>query len=192
MEKAGVRAIAPVLLIAILALSFIGGAMALWWERLTINVNVETGELDASLSVEGYWDNETAIAAAMGEDNPEVKNVSDIFCTLSDDGNTINITITNAYPGITYFCAINLENTGTIPFKVYSVNLTGNITDVMTSDSGLVNGTIYEGLQMHPGDVVYDTLAITLTNDAQENAVYTGTLSIVVEQWNEYPTAPPS
>jgi len=185
-------AVAPILMLAVIAAGLVGGAMALWWESLTVDVTVHTGELDASLSVEGAWDNETAIAAQQGEPVPEVKNVSNVSCVLSEDGNSITVTVENAYPGITYFCALNLENTGTIPFKVYSIELTGNITSVMTNTSGLVNGTIYEGLQMHPGDTVYDTLAITLTNSAEENHTYTGTLTIVVEQWNEYPTAPPS
>ncbi len=191
-KMASRKAIVPLLLLAVLAVSMFSGAMALWWERLNMNVNVETGELDATLSVEGFGDNEEILAAQMGEPDPTVKNVSDINCYLSDDGNTIYIDITNAYPGITYYCNINLENTGTIPFKVYSIDVSGNLTDVMTSDSGFVNGTIYEGLQMHPGDVVYDTIQITLTNDAAENAHYTASYSIVVEQWNEYPTAPPS
>ncbi len=182
----------PLMLIAVLAMGMVGGALALWWESLTVDVTVHTGTLDASLSVESFGDNETDIAAGMGEDNPEVKNVSNIYCDLSEDGNSITITIENAYPGITYYCNINLENTGTIPFKVYSVSLTGNITDVMTSDSGLVGDGIYEGLQLHPGDTAYDTIKITLTNDAEEGHTYTGVLEIVVEQWNEYPTAPPT
>jgi hypothetical protein len=192
MRNKAMGAFAPVLLVAILAVSILGGAMALWWERLNIDVNVETGTLDASLSVHDFGDNEIPLAVQAGESDPSVKDVSNITCTLSPDANSIDIQVNNAYPGITYYCTINLENTGTIPFKVYSVNLTGNLTDVMTSDSGFVNGSIYEGLQMHPGDVVYDTLQITLTNDAAENATYTATLEIVVEQWNEYPTAPPS
>ena len=191
-REGNVRAVAPIFMLAVLALGMIGGAAALWWERLNVNVNVHTGELDAALSVEGSGDNEVQLAQQAGEQNPEVKNVSDVQCTLSEDGNSVIMTITNAYPGITYYCDINLENTGTIPFKVYSVSLTGNVTSVMTSDSGLVNGTIVEGLQLHPGDSVVDRLSITLTNDAQENHQYTGILNIVVEQWNEYPTAPPS
>jgi hypothetical protein len=186
------RAFAPLLLLAVLAVGTIGGAMALWWERLTINTTVETGTLDASLSVEGFGDNEVALAQQAGEPNPEAKNVSDISCVLSDDMNSITVTITNAYPGITYYCDINLENTGTIPFKVHGINYTGDLWNYTTIDSGLVNGTIYEGLQMHSGDVVHDRLSITLTNDAAEGSTYTGQLTIGVEQWNEYPTDIPA
>ena len=183
----------PLLLLAVLAVGMFGGAMALWWERLNVNVNVNTGTLDAQLSVEGSGDNEEALAVQAGEPDPTVKDVSNITCTLADDANSIDIVVNNAYPGVTYYCNINLENTGTIPFKVYGTpTLEGNITTVMTSDSGFQNGTIVNGLQMHPGDAVYDTLAITLTNSAQENSVYTGHLNITVEQWNEFPTAPPS
>ncbi|MEB3755525.1 MAG: hypothetical protein GSR79_01505 [Desulfurococcales archaeon] len=193
MKNKKMGAIVPLLLLAVLAVGMFGGAMALWWERLNVDVTVNTGTLDAQLSVEDFGDNEIALAQAAGEDNPSVKDVSNITCTLSEDGNSIDIVVQNAYPSITYYCDINLENTGTIPFKVYGTpELTGNITSVMTGDSGLVNETIYGGLQMHPGDVVYDTIVIHLTNDAMENAVYTGHMNITVEQWNEYPTAPPS
>ncbi len=186
-------AIVPLLLLAVLAVGMFGGAMALWWERLNVDVTVNTGTLDAQLSVEDFGDNEIPLAQAAGETNASVKDVSNITCTLSTDGNSIDIVVENAYPSITYYCNINLENTGTIPFKVYRTpTIEGNITSVMTSDSGLVNGTIYDGLQMHPGDVVYDTLVIHLTNSAMENTVYTGHMNITVEQWNEYGTAPSS
>ncbi len=192
MENRKIGAIVPLLMLTVLAVGMFSGAMALWWERLNVDVNVQTGTLDASLSVDGYVDNEIQLAQQAGEQDPTVKDVSNITCTLSEDGNSIDIYINNAYPGITYYCVINLENTGTIPFKVLGTpELTGNITSVMTEDSGLQNGTIYDGLQMHSGDVVYDTLAITLTNAAQEHSVYTGHMNITVEQWNEYPTTPP-
>ncbi|MCE4605799.1 MAG: hypothetical protein F7B59_00500 [Desulfurococcales archaeon] len=193
MKNKKMGAIVPLLLLAVLAVGMFGGAMALWWERLNVDVTVNTGTLDAQLSVEGSGDNEIQFAQEAGEMNASVKDVSNITCTLAEDGNSIDIIVQNAYPGITYYCNINLENTGTIPFKVYGTpELTGNITSVMTSDSGLANGTIYDGLQMHPGDVVYDTLLITLTNDAMENSVYTGHMNITVEQWNEYGVVPPS
>ncbi|MCE4614348.1 MAG: hypothetical protein F7B60_02290 [Desulfurococcales archaeon] len=193
MKNKKMGAIVPLLLLAVLAVGMFGGAMALWWERLNVDVTVNTGSLDAQLSVEGSGDNEIALAQAAGEDDPTVKNVSYITCTLAEDGNSIDIVVENAYPSITYYCDINLENTGTIPFKVYGTpTIEGNITSVLANDSGLVNGTIYDGLQMHPGDIVYDTIVIHLTNDALENSVYTGHMNITVEQWNEYPATPPS
>jgi len=193
MKNKKMGAIVPLLLLAVLAVGMFGGAMALWWERLNVDVTVNTGTLDAQLSVEDFGDNEIALAQAAGENDPSVKDVSNITCTLSEDGNSIDIVVQNAYPSITYYCDINLENTGTIPFKVYGTpTIEGNITSVLTNDSGIQNGTIVDGLQMHPGDIVYDTIVIHLTNDAMENAVYTGHMNITVEQWNEYPTAPPS
>lgn len=173
-------------LAAILALA--GAAMALWWESLLIDVTVETGTLDAQLSVHNFGDNELEIAEDMGESDPTVKDVSSISCTLSDDGKTIVILVENAYPSITYFCDIDLKNTGTIPFKVYSIEFSGNLTDV--ADFYFSDGVIVEGLQVEPGDEEVDKLIIHLTNDAMEDSVYVGEVTIVVEQWNEYPTAP--
>jgi hypothetical protein len=174
-------------LAAILALA--GAAMALWWESLLIDVTVETGTLDAQLSVHGYGDNEIELATQMNETTPEVKDVSNITCTLSEDGKTINVLVQNAYPSITYFCEIDLKNTGTIPFKIYSIDFSGNLTDV-AEEFGFNNSVIVEGLQLEPGDEVSDTLVIHLSNNAMEDTVYTGEVTIVVEQWNEYPTSP--
>jgi hypothetical protein len=191
----GIGTVAPILLLALLAVGTLGGVMALWWERLTTDVTVETGTLDASLSIHGMGDNEEDIAADMGEPDPTVKDVSNITCTLSEDGKSIEVVIQNAYPSITYWCIVDLTNTGTIPFKIYNVSFSGNLTDVadifefLPGDDGQVD--IQEGTQIHPGDQVVDVLTIHLTNDAAEDSTYTGSVVIEVEQWNEYPTPLP-
>ncbi len=185
----------PVVFIALAAvLALAGAAMALWWESLIIDVTVETGTLDAQLSVHNYGDNEIELATQMNESNPEVKDVSNITCTLSEDGKSIMVYVNNAYPSITYFCEIDLKNTGTIPFKIYSVSFSGNLTDVaeefefQPGDDGVID--IANGTQLEPGDEVVDILVIHLSNDAMEDSTYVGQVSIVVEQWNEYPTPP--
>lgn len=183
------RGVPTVFLALTAVLALVGAAAALWWESLYVDVTVNTGTLDAQLSVHGSGDNEIALAEAMNESHPEVKDVSNISCTLSDDGKSIDIVVENAYPGITYYCDVDLTNTGTIPFKVYSVSYEGNLTSV-ASEFGFANGTIAEGVQLEPGDSVVDRLVITLSNDAAEGSVYTGHVTITVEQWNEYPTAP--
>ncbi len=182
----------PVVFLALIAvLGITAGALALWWESLTIDVTVNTGYLEAQLSVHGFGDNETEIAEEMGEPDPSVKNVSSINCTLSDDNKTVTIVINNAYPSISYWCEIDLKNTGTIPFKVYNITFEGNLTEVADKFE-FTDGTIYAGLQLEPDDEVIDKLVIHLTNNAEENVTYTGKVTIIVEQWNEYPTPPPT
>ena len=182
----------PVVFLALIAvLGLTAGALALWWESLTIDVTVNTGYLDAQLSVHGFGDNEIPLAKEMGEPDPTVKNVSWINCTLTDDNKTVEIVVHNAYPSITYFCEIDLKNTGTIPFKVFNVTFEGNLTDV-AEEFGFSLGEIYPGLQLEPGDEVVDKLVIHLNNTAEENTTYTGKVTIIVEQWNEYPTEPPT
>ncbi|MEB3788018.1 MAG: hypothetical protein GSR78_04590 [Desulfurococcales archaeon] len=196
MSSRGIGSVTPLLMLTLLAVGMLGGALALWWERLTVDIYVETGELDAQLSVHDMGDNEIDIATDMGEPDPTVKDVSDITCTLSDDGKTVFVTVQNAYPSITYYCVLDLTNTGTIPLKIYDVSFSGNLTDVAADfyfdpyTDGQVD--FQNGTQIHPGESVLDMLIIHLSNDAQENSVYTATIDIVVEQWNEWPTPPPS
>ena len=184
-----VRGVPAVFLALAAVLTLAGAAAALWWESLYVDVTVNSGTLDTQLSVHGSGDNEIQLAHDMGEPHPEVKDVSNITCTLGDDGKSIDVVIQNAYPGITYYCDIDLSNTGTIPFKVYSIKFSGNLTDV-AEYFGFTNDTIVEGLQLEPGHMALDRLEVTLSNHAHEGAVYTGHVEIVVEQWNEYPTAP--
>ena len=185
------------LLLAVLAVAGLGGAFALWSETLTVDVTVETGELDAALAVLSSGDNEEDIAADMGEPDPSVKDVSSIQCNVVDQY-TIEVTITNAYPSITYWCEIELSNTGTIPFKVFDIQfLNDNITPVaeefgfFDSLDALDNpSAFYVGFQLHPDDSDSDYLVIHLSNDAEEGATYTATIEIMVGQWNEFPGGP--
>ncbi|BAN90977.1 hypothetical protein [Aeropyrum camini] len=182
-----------VLMLALLAAAGLGGVFALWDELLTIDVTVETGELDAALSVEGMGDNEEDIATSMGEPDPTVKDVSSISCVLSEDGKSIDVTITNAYPSITYWCELNLENTGTIPLKVQSIEFTTDEISPVAEEFGFYDDldlnppdTFVVGTQLEPGDVGYDFLVIHLSNDADENSTYNATIEIQVVQWNEF------
>ncbi|MCE4603590.1 MAG: hypothetical protein F7B20_01320 [Aeropyrum sp.] len=182
-----------ILLLALLAAAGVGGVFALWDEILTVDVFVETGELEASLSVESMGDNEIDQAIEMGEPDPTVKDVSSILCELSEDGNTVFVTVTNAYPSITYWCELDLTNNGTIPFKVQSINFMNDTISPVAEEFGFYDDlnlnppdTFVVGAQIEPGQSGYDYLVIHLSNDAQENSTYTATIEIQVVQWNEF------
>lgn len=193
MESIGMSRTPALLLLALLAAAGLGGVFALWQEILTIDVTVETGELDAVLSVDDMGDTEIETAQAMGEPDPAVKDVSSIMCTLSDDGKSITVTIDNAYPSIFYWCLLNLENTGTIPFKVQSIEFMNDTISPVAEHFGFFDDldlsdpdTFVVGAQLEPGDVGYDYLIVHLSNDAEENQTYSATIEIQVVQWNEF------
>ncbi|MEM4983308.1 MAG: hypothetical protein QXF66_00005, partial [Candidatus Hadarchaeales archaeon] len=87
----------------IVALAMTGVAFAHWTDTLYINGTVNTGTFDAELSVGQGYDSE-----------PECKNVSSITGSLSEDKNTITVTITNAYPCIDYYLPIDLHCVGSV------------------------------------------------------------------------------
>lgn len=186
-------------LVALMALSV---SYALWFQTLYINGTVNTGTLDAQWSIHHAWDSE-----------PEIKDYSNVTIVADEvDPYTLYITVNNAYPSIDYYAVVDLTNTGTIPWIVYSAELT---TDEFPGEIGFValdevNGEIpfddeeqamlHEGLevapilpgtQVHPGDSAWGILHVHLTNFAEENTTYTFSFKVVVEQWNEYPTEPP-
>ncbi|GBF09371.1 hypothetical protein apy_10960 [Aeropyrum pernix] len=183
MSIGGISKAPAVLMLALLAAAGLGGVFALWDEELTIDVTVETGELDAALSVH-----------EMGDNEPDEKNVSSISCEL-DDAHSITVTITNAYPSITYWCEINLENTGTIPLRVQSIEFSDDTISPVALQFGFYDDldlnppdTFVVGTQLEPGEVGYDYLVVHLSNDADENETYSATITIQVVQWNEFNT----
>ncbi len=183
---------AALLLLSLLAVAGVGGVFALWSETLTVDITVETGELDAMLSVLGSGDDEIDQAAAMGEPDPTVKDVSSIQCNVVDQY-TIEVTITNAYPSITYWCEISLTNTGTIPFKIQDIQFSGNLLDVASvfgffdDNMGTTDpSAFFVGSQLEQGQSDSDYLVIHLSNAANEGATYSATITILVVQWNEF------
>jgi hypothetical protein len=186
------RKIGLVFAVSIVALMAMGVTYGLWYETLYIYGTVCTGTLDAEWFVHHAWD-----------DEPEIKDFSNITAMKVDEY-TLNVVVDNAYPGICYYVAIQLTNTGTIPWKVYNPMLDGgNLTGVGTVEfvdpanvaphmlpAGML--AILEGTQVHPGDSAFGVLRICLNNSAAELTTYTFSFKVVVEQWNEYPMEPPA
>ena len=157
-------------LVSIMALAGTSAAYAMWSETLYIDGYVETGELDVAWSIEDCGDSE-----------PVEKDFSWIEAEII--GYTLYVDIYNAYPCITYWVDVNIENTGTIPFHIWwdgviDYNFPGTVT--FTPDPHCT--------QLHPDETWYGRLEIHLNNDALENSVYSFDTDLVVHQWNEdYP-----
>lgn len=106
-------------------------------------------------------------------------------CSLSEDGKTLYVTITNAYPCIDYYCEFDIHNTGTIPIKVWYMMLDrGNLPDGATVE--IAGPELL--CQLEPSEVAYWTLRVHLDNDAEEGATYTFSYTIDAGQWNESPS----
>lgn len=185
--------------VSLAAVLMLGVTYGLWFQALYIYGTVNTGTLDAAWSVHPAWDTE-----------PPEKDFSNITISQGQDPYTLYVTVENAYPCITYYALVDLTNTGTIPWKIYDASLVtdefpGTVQFVPWNDEFLEyfddltdhppigdKMFIENGTQVHPGESAWGVFAIHLTNDAQENATYTFSFKVVVEQWNEWPTEPPA
>ncbi|MEM3828095.1 MAG: hypothetical protein QXP36_02600 [Conexivisphaerales archaeon] len=161
--------------IVLIALMVAGFAYAMWTETINISGTVSTGDLDVSWSVGEGYDSE--------DEYPE-KDVSSISGDVSEDGNTLYVTIENAYPCIHYYLPIDVSNDGSIPVIISDIIVDkGNLPEGCTVE---INENIYEGVQIDAGDSVEGLLHVHLTNDVEEDSTYTFSVTLTVVQWNEY------
>jgi len=128
------RGIAALFLVLTTIIAFSGIVYAMWSENLYINVEVDTGYVDADFdqavcndppstfsldpSECGCWNYNTMTWSGSRYD----KDVAN--CTVSGVGTkTLTVSIKNAYPCYYSSVAFNITNTGTIPVKVKSIRL---------------------------------------------------------------------
>jgi len=135
---------------------------------------LQTGKVDAILVAGQGYDSE-----------PAEKDVSSITCWVDpNDSKTLIVKITNAYPSIDYWQLFAIHNAGTIPVKVESITFD---TAGMPANSTVEITNLAVGEQIEPDKTKSCTLHVHLENDAEEQATYTFTVTIVVTQWNEVP-----
>lgn len=89
----------------LIAAGTLGLAIAAWSTDLTINGNVQTGEIDAKLFVFETRDN---------EDDKDVGQCD----ALAVDSTKVNVEITNGYPGYECDVLIDVDNNSKIPISV--------------------------------------------------------------------------
>ncbi|MEM2619309.1 MAG: hypothetical protein QW356_07530 [Candidatus Hadarchaeales archaeon] len=160
----------------IVALAMTGVAFAHWTDTLYINGTVNTGTFDAELSVGEGRDSE-----------PDCKDVSSISGELSEDKNTITVTIRNAYPCIDYYLPIDVHCTGTVPLIIERIIIDkGNLPENTKLEiiPAMIGFPLEEGTQLHYCDVASGELHVHLDEDAQENTTYNFSVTINVVQWN--------
>lgn len=165
--KTKMTAIFAILMIALMA---VGTVYALWSKTLYIDGTVNTGTLDAEWSKGSCWDTESA-----GHD------YSSISCEIV--GDTLYVTIMNAYPSIDYYCEIDIHNSGTIPLHISSIGIDrGDLpagTALEITPAGPPN--LAESTVLNPSQQAWGTLHVHITDAAAPDTTYKFTITVTVE-----------
>ena len=98
-------------MVAIMSLGLLGVGYALWSETLHINGTVSTGNVGVELSgpVIIEWGPGEAL-------KPTIANCAGV---LSADGNSITVTVTNAYPSYECYVIFDVHGVGNVPAHVH-------------------------------------------------------------------------
>ena len=171
MKSKGLAIFATVML----AMMLVGVSYALWSDYLYIEGTVETGYIDAEFVERGGED-----------DEPPEKDVSYIECIA--EGDTLFVTVYNAYPGIEYRNYFGIHNRGSIPIHIYEWGYVppqvGDPVDPRWVSVELFGDPPY---QLHPCDTLDGLVKVKMDNSALQDHVYTFALQIHYGQWNEAP-----
>jgi hypothetical protein len=229
-EKGGaiVRKKALVCLVVVLALALMGFGFAKWSDSVVVSATAQSGSVKWGIIDESVWqlDEGTDWHSEMEggmlnyDQDPEGKDVGSTSIEVTDaneDGvkDTLDITVSNAYP--CYFNEITFDviNAGTIPVIVQIPKLTWMRTEselesgvvyylcsngsiISEYDDGFVspeeNGAVIEVMfqdnvsaQQHPGEVLSESICFHVLQPAAQNDQYSFSLSIEGVQWNESP-----
>jgi len=180
------KKLAAIFAALMVALLVAGVSYALWSETITISGSVIMGEVDVEWTWGDPYDDDDKVSG---------KDVSDMtVIPVDNDGDgdvdELEVIINNAYPCINYYLPIDINNTGSIPVIISDVTIdSGNLPAGATLEilEDKVNDPdIGVGVQLEPGEEAYGVLHVHLSNEADENAEYTFSISITVVQWNEY------
>jgi predicted ribosomally synthesized peptide with SipW-like signal peptide len=154
----------------VMALGAVGVGYALWSDSLVISGTVNTGDIGLVWSQGTPYDTEIA-----------AKDVSHGECRI--DGDTLYITVVDAYPCIEYHFPIDLHGVGSVPVHTAMTVISGNMAWIALPNMS--------GLQIHEGDTWNGEIVIHLDNTALENSVYTFEVQLDYWQWNEDSVAVP-
>lgn len=138
----------------IMAFALTGVAYAAWTDTLVINGSVGTGKLNLIFT------------GATVTDNEQGRDVASTTASIGTDEKTLDIAITNAYPGYQAIVKYTIQNEGTVPVKLKAI--TPNVPAVLT-----VNNTAAAGITLAPGESREYTLTHLVGDSALENQTYT-------------------
>jgi len=147
----------------LLSLCVTGIGYAAWTDTISFDGTVETGYIGVELS-------------------PGECSSNNISCSVSDS-HTLHISLT--YPAGTYTCDFTIDNTGTIPVKIQSIDIdtSGVPGGVVVSVTGVYEGDQIEQAGVYP-DSVEGMVGVIVPEDGSESFSFDVTFLFV--QWNMY------
>jgi len=177
--------------VLIIGLAVMAASYAYWTETLSVSGSVTTGELDAQFT-NAFTDDDGGVnntAKDAGDDGKDPKECGpnparygyDVAASSANitDPHTAMITVSNSYPSYYTTAWFDIQNTGTIPVKIKSVNLEGVPTELNVTKVADPTGTILE-----PGETAQLGICVHVKPDAGEGATYTFSVTVDVEQFN--------
>lgn len=170
--------IGAVFILSAFILAGLGSSYAMWSETLYINGTVTTGTFELDWSVDGVYDNE-----------PVGKDFSSVAAVIDPTTGIMTVTITDAYPCITYTVNFDVHNSGTIAahFNDFVVAPATWVTAQIITIGPAPNNQQITDVQLHPGQSWYGILNFHFDNDDgfAEDTDYTFTVTLFGYQYNE-------
>ena len=184
--------------VLIIGLAVMAASYAYWTETLSVSGSVGTGNLDAQFAAaftdddgtvnnadKDYGDtgNDPAECGPSSEEDPIARYDYDVAASSAsiseDDPHTATITVSNSYPSYYTTAWFEIQNTGTIPAKIKSVNFANVSTELDVSK--VVDPT---GTTLEPGETAQLGVCVHVKPDAAEGATYTFSVTVDIEQFN--------
>ena len=147
----------------LLSLCVTGIGYAVWWDTTSIEGTMRMGHIEVDLN--------------LGDcSSPQIS------CSVIAP-HTLRVTLTDAEPG-TYTCGFTIENTGTIPVKIQSIDTSGVVpSGVDVSVLGVTAGTQIEQAGVYP-DNVEGLVRVIVTENGCVSFSFEVAFSFM--QWNLY------
>jgi len=200
----GVALVAAVTLLAI--------ANALWFQTLTLDASLDTGELRVRWSGLSCSDNEPPNPFDVEGFPQQTKNVGSFTAGRTDE--VITVTVSNGYPGYAVDCELEWRNVGEVPVHLERWVLTVDDPDTAENPDYFIEcldtnicetfpggPLIYDlvppdplyarlndpnlGCQLHTGQGDDSSFIFGVRQPAKENTTYTLKLYAQFNQWNE-------
>lgn len=164
--------------IMVIAFILMGAGYAAWTDTTEINGTITTGWLDVIFENPGSNDSDGVNDPGMLYDVGKTKAT-----IIGDDKKTLQVEITNGYPGYNSQVEFSLRNDSTIPVKVKEVVIQKDYDNELLVGFDAVNALV--GTEIGVGASL-DNIIITneITENAQQNDDYSYTVTITFQQWN--------
>ena len=160
------KKLATMLTSLIIALSVVGAAYAMWSETLILTGTINTGTVGVDWSLHGTGDN-------------EAKDVSGITAVI--DNELLIVTITNAYPCVTYWVDFDVHCTGSVPVHIAIFGPEPQLDGLSIELFG------QPPYQLHRDEMMDGRLEFHMLNEYgyAQGETYTFTYRLVAHQYNE-------